>query len=224
MKYFIANWKARKNLSQLDTWIKIFTEAINENSQLSLKLAENQIRIIICPPFSLLSTLKNNLPKIPNIFLGAQDISQFDEGNFTGEITAKNLRELAKYTIIGHSERRKYFNEDGNILTQKILMAKKYSLEPIFCLRDEKDLLPENPHLIAYEPVAAIGTGQNESPEKVLSMKKRLNLPDKNVFIYGGSVDENNVQEYLNTKEINGFLIGSASLDPQQFYEIIKLA
>ena len=224
MKYFIANWKAKKNLSQIDDWIKIFSEEINENPQLLLKLANNQIKIIICPPFSLLFPLKNKLPKIPNLFLGSQDVSQFDEGSFTGEITAKNLVDFVNYTIIGHSERRKFFNETKEILVKKTALAKKYHLDPIFCIRDHRDFIPEDCQIIAYEPVAAIGTGQNEPPEKVVVMKKKLKLPQKNVFIYGGSVDENNAQSYLNTNEIDGFLIGSASLDPQQFYEIIKLA
>jgi len=223
MKYFIANWKAKKNLSQIDDWVKIFSEEINENPQLLLKLTNNQIKIIICPPFSLLSSLKNKLPKIPNLFLGSQDVSQFDEGSFTGEITAKNLADFVNYTIIGHSERRKFLNETKELLVKKTSMAKRYHLEPIFCIRDNKDFIPTDCQLIAYEPVAAIGTGQNEPPERVISLKKKLKLPQKNVFIYGGSVDENNAQSYLSTNEIDGFLIGSASLDPQQFYEIIKL-
>lgn len=223
MKYFIANWKARKNLLQINDWLKIFTEEVNQNPQLLLKLTNSQVRIILCPPFPLLIQVKNNLPDLPNIFVGSQDLSQFDEGSYTGEVNAKALTDFARYSIIGHSERRKYFQENDSLLAKKLQMAQQYNIEPIYCIRDEKDFLPHDSKLIAYEPIAAIGTGQNEAPEKVVEMKKRLKMSPSQIFIYGGSVDEKNAQAYLNTKEIDGFLIGTASLNPKQFYKIVRL-
>ena len=223
MKYFIANWKARISSIQLIDWLKIFSEEVNQNPQLLLKLTNGQIRIIVCPPFPLLEQIKNNLPNIPNFFIGAQDLSQFDTGSYTGEVTAKTLADFVRYAIIGHSERRQLFHENEAILAKKYQLAKQANIEPIYCLRDENDAISADCKLIAYEPVAAIGTGQNEAPEKVTAMKKKLSLPEKCSFIYGGSVDENNAQEYLATQEIDGFLIGSASLNPKQFYEIVKI-
>jgi len=223
MKYFIANWKARMHFDQISDWMKIFTEEVNQNPQLLLKLADNQIRIIICPPFPLLMQVKNNLPAVPNIFCGSQDLSQFDEGSYTGEVTTGSLTSLINYAIIGHSERRKYFHENDALLIKKFQMAKRYDIEPIYCIRNTTDTIPIDCKLIAYEPVSAIGTGQNEALEKVIAVKHQLKLSSSQIFIYGGSVDEKNAQEYLNSKEINGFLIGTASLNPRQFYEIVKL-
>ena len=90
--------------------------------------------------------------------------------------------------------------------------------------RDEKDPIPNGVKIVAYEPVAAIGTGQNESPEQTVAMKKKMNLPKDCIFIYGGSVNEKNAGEYFATGEIDGFLIGKSCLDPKQFIEIARAA
>jgi len=222
MLYFIANWKANLSLNQLINWNKIFFEKITQNQELLLQLANNQIKIILCPPFPFLIPLKNQLPSLPNLDLGAQDISRFETGSYTGEVTAQSLATIVKYVIIGHSERRQYFKETTTILKKKYFMALKYAIEPILCLRNLKDPVFANCRFLAYEPVKAIGTGKNESPLQVVAFKNHLKLSPKTTFIYGGSVDENNLLSYLNTQTINGFLIGKASLDPYQFYEIIK--
>lgn len=215
MKYFVANWKANKNLDEALRWIDIFAKQLPE---------KNGAKIIICPPFQLLYSLAEKIKKLKNIYLGAQDISAFNNGNFTGEVTAKMLKNLIQYSIIGHSERRKYFSETDKEIEKKVIQAKKNQIEPILCVRDEKDKIFPQVKIVAYEPVFAIGTGINESPEKVLFMKKRLNLKSNTIFLYGGSVNEVNIKKYLSTNEIDGFLIGAASLDPIRFSHIIKLA
>ena len=224
MHYFIANWKARLTLTQIQDWLQVFSTEIKANHQLLHKLDTNLIQIVICPPFPFLAIVKEKLPALPHIMLGSQDLSQFDNGNYTGETTGRMLADFIQYAIIGHSERRQYLHEDENNLAQKYQQATNNKIKPVFCIRNEQDLIPDNCQFVAYEPVAAIGTGVNEDPEKVILMKKKLNLSAATAFIYGGSVNDKNIPTYLNTQVINGFLIGKASLDPQQFITIIQQA
>ena len=211
MKYIIGNWKANKNIKEVEEWANTFIMHYRPS---------DQITIGICPPSPFLQVLRDRLEKMQNVFVGAQTISSHESGSFTGEITAKSLAGMVRYTIVGHSERRKHFLETDSDLSAKVAMAKKYDIEPIYCIRDEKDPIPDGVRFVAYEPVAAIGTGQNESLDKVLEMKMKLKLPQNCVFIYGGSVNENNVNEYAASPEIHGFLIGKASLDPVSFLSI----
>ena len=213
MKYVIGNWKANKNHTESANWIETFQGEFSPNEQVTL---------VICPPFPFLSLVRNALKGFPQVFIGAQNVSLFEEGSYTGEVTAKTLKEIVSFAIIGHSERRKNFHETDEELTRKVQLAKKYNLEPIYCVRDEKDPIPAGVTFVAYEPVAAIGTGQNEPPEKVIEMKKKMHLPDNCVFIYGGSVNETNISSYLQTGEIDGFLVGKASLDAHQFLAMAK--
>lgn len=214
MKYFIANWKANKNLVQANQWLDEF---------LTFTPTDKSVRIVICPPFSLLYPVKEKISKFSNIYLGAQDLSQYEEGSFTGEVTVKTLSGLVDYAIIGHSERRKYFAEKYDLLLKKTNLAKKYDIEPVFCIRDEKDQIPEGVEIVAYEPLNAIGTGQNEPVERVLEMKKKLQLTYQISFLYGGSLDKNNATAYLKSGDINGLLIGGSSLNPSEFYDIVNL-
>lgn len=213
MFYLIANWKANKNLSEALQWANFFKKNY---------FSSKNVKIIICPPLPLIYPLKENLKKLPNLYLGTQDLSFYEEGSYTGEVTAKTLGKLVDYAIIGHSERRIYFNETEEILEKKINLAIKYNIEPILCVRNISDKIFSNIKFIAYEPPSAIGTGKNEDIKKVIEIKEKLKLNQKFVFIYGGSVNESNIDEYLNSKKINGLLIGSASLDPKDFINIFN--
>ncbi len=217
MKYIIANWKANKNYTEAEEWINSFLKHdfahVKKNTQ-----------IVICPPSPFIPLLNSKIKNHPFIKIGAQDVSCFEKGSYTGEITAKNLSGLITYVIIGHSERRKFFRETNQAFFQKHSLAKKYNITPIFCLRSIRDKIPPRVDFIAYEPIAAIGTGKNESLEQILSTKKKLELGNKIKFIYGGSVNENNASYYLKNDEIDGMLIGGASLDPEKFYKIIVQA
>ncbi len=215
MKYFIANWKANKNIQETEDWINSFISKIDPKNE--------NIRIIICPPYPLITVLKNKVQDMTNIRIGSQDISTFEEGSYTGEVTAKTLVGLVDYSIIGHSERRKNFGEIHEVLFKKVELAKKYSIEPIFCIRDESDPIPGGVKFVAYEPVHAIGTGANEPADKTIVMKKKLNLDKNKIFIYGGSVSDKNAHEYLKTTEIDGFLVGKVSLDPERFANLVNL-
>lgn len=218
MKYFIANWKANKNLNETQEWVNEF---------LKHELTGNEIKIIICPPFPLIVPLKKMVEGNTNITVGCQDISFFEGGIHTGEVTAHNLETLAEYAIIGHSERKKYFHETDLDVFKKYEIARKYNIEPIFCVAQVQTPYPESLHFLCYEPSQAISTGDgrgnSESLESILNAKQQLKVPKEMVFIYGGSVNKDNAPKYLRHKEIDGFLIGGASLDPDHFYQIISL-
>lgn len=220
MKYLIANWKSTKSVELALLWVKEFNALISNSITVQKQLKENQLKIIICPSFQLLYPVKEKIYKNKNIVLGAQNVSFFDQGNYTGEVSAQNLKGLVDYSLVGHSERRKYFKEKDNEIDQKVLLLKDYSIEPILCVRNEKDLIPNNVRFIAYEPVYAIGTGKNESLENILNAKNKLRVNKDTIFIYGGSVNIENINQYLESSEINGFLVGNASKDPISFFEM----
>jgi len=214
MKYFIANWKANNNLTETENWIAEF---------LKLYQPHEDKTVIICPPFPFITILNQKINQTKHLKVGCQDLSTVEDGPYTGEVTAKSLAGLADYAIIGHSERRQKFNELDTAITKKINLAKKYQIEPILCIGDEKDWLANDQiKFVAYEPVYAIGSGYNEPVEKVVKLKNRLNLNPDTVFLYGGSVNEKNAYNYLKNEQINGLLIGSASLNPIGFYKIIS--
>lgn len=220
MKYIIANWKANKNINDAHFWVDSFLK--NDFSKI-----EEKATIIICPPYPLIPIIREKAVSFPFIKIGGQDISVFEWGPFTGEVTAKTLFQLVDYTIIGHSERRKYFREDDQTLFKKFSLAKKYYIIPLFCVRNENDFIPENTDFVVYEPETAIsngtGYGANEKIENVLLMKTKLIKNSNQKFIYGGSVNEKNASTYLNHPEIDGVMVGGASLDPSRFFQIISV-
>ncbi len=225
MKYLVANWKANKNLNQAELWTEEFNQLIKSNKKVLAELEKNKLTIIICPAFHLIYPVKQKLIKLPNIFLGAQDVSFFERGSYTGEVSASALIGLVDYAIIGHSERRRYFKENNATIDQKTVLAMDNDIEPILCIRDNHDLIPNKVKLVAYEPIYAIGhaigTGGNEPVNKVLQMKQSLHLDSDVKFLYGGSANENNASSYIKTGQIDGFLIGTASKDPVSFYNTI---
>jgi len=212
MKYFIANWKANKNLAEAIKWLDTF---------LTFPISSDYSKVVICPPHPLLYPVKEKIKNAKNIYLGAQDLSSFGEGSYTGEVSAKTLSGMVDYVIIGHSERRKNFNENDELLLKKTHLAKQFRIEPIFCVRDENDKIPQEVQFIAYEPIFAIGSGDNQPVQKVLEVKQKLQLPKQSFFLYGGSANKNNASSYLASPEINGFLVGTASLDPLEFYRTL---
>lgn len=221
MKYIIANWKANKNQEEAENWVREFADLLKNDQETSRKIKSKEIEVIIAPGFHLLKTVKDLLP--PEISLSAQDVSFYERGSYTGEVPASTLSDLVKYTILGHSERRKYFHETANIIDQKADLAKNNDIEPILCLRNNKDLIPNNVFYVAYEPVEAIGSGNNTSLDEVLATKKLFPFNSGSKFFYGGSVDENNIQDYLKSDEINGFLVGTASNRAETFYKMCAL-
>lgn len=188
-------------------------------------------QIIICPSFTLLDELakiiKQSNPSI-KIELGAQDISPFDEGPYTGEQSGGQIAEFVKYVIVGHSERRINFGETDEQVKDKVAIARKYQLEPIFCVQGKDTPVPAGVHIVAYEPPSAISTGTVGEPatpqvaEDVAFFYKH----ERHILyvLYGGSVDPSNVHQYTSLPSIDGVLIGGASLDPVSFSQIIQKA
>lgn len=222
MKYIIANWKANKTLAEAENWIETFIAILNSNEKIKNSLINDKLTVIIAPPYPFIITLKDKLNGQKNILIGSQDLSEIEEGSYTGEVTAKTLSSLVDYAIIGHSERRANFNETEERIEKKIGLAKKYGIEPVLCIRNNNDHVYDHAKFIAYEPPASIGNGNNEDVSKVIDMKKRLSLKEDVRFIYGASVNDENCQEYLKSNEIDGLLVGTASKDPNSFCSILE--
>ena len=216
----VANLKSYKTENEAKEWLESF-KRINESGQ----NLDNK-DIIICPPFQLLFMFSsyardNSLP----IKIGAQNVSPFDEGAYTGEINAKQIKEFAEFVLIGHSERRNNFGETDDMLSKKTELSLKYGLTPIFLVQGIDTLIPQGVEVIAYEPIFAIGSGNPDTPEnagKVISAIKGRNNAYK--ILYGGSVTSENVKNFTSMPTINGVLVGGASLDPQEFIKIIQNA
>ncbi len=217
--YIIANWKSNKTESEAKDWLHKFSIF---NFQFSISGKE----IIICPPFTLLPILKSYILNHKlNIKLGAQNISPFSEGAYTGEINAKQIKELADYVIIGHSERRKNFLENDEMLERKVNLAKANNLISIFCIQSRNTFVPKNTDIVLYEPIEAIGTGIPDNPRNANEVAEftKSNNPVK-VVLYGGSVNPGNVSSFTAMPHIDGVGVGTASLGVLEFLEIIKNA
>lgn len=238
-KYTIANWK----MNGLNNSIKLVKSIENHIK----KTKHSKSKIIICPPFTLLS----NFTKIEKkISFGGQDCHYLNNGAFTGSISASMLKSIGcKYVIIGHSERRQYQNELSKELNLKIKSALASNLKVIYCIgekfseikRRNKILaaqinsLPTNFKfkniIIAYEPVWAIGTGKVPSLNQINNIHSKIRLllakkighnnSNKISILYGGSVNAQNASEILNLSQVDGVLVGGASLKVPDFSKII---
>lgn len=218
--FIVANLKSYETEIEAKKWLEVFKNIKNLKEDFSLK------EIIICPPFTLLEHFKEFFKSNEiKVLLGAQNLSPFNEGAYTGEINAKQIKEFADYVLIGHSERRKNFNETEGVLFEKVKLALDYDLKPIYIIQDKEDKIPQGVEIIAYEPIQAIGSGQPDSPENadtvaysVKSKFGRLNI------LYGGSVTSQNVKAFTEKPNISGVLVGGGSLDPEEFINISKNA
>ncbi|MGH7203545.1 MAG: triose-phosphate isomerase family protein, partial [Candidatus Levyibacteriota bacterium] len=159
-------------------------------------------------------------------YIGAQDISPFASGAYTGEVNANQIKEFAQYAIIGHSERRKYFREDDEMLIKKVRMALAEGIIPIFCVASADTFIPEGVELVAYEPLFAIGSGKADTPEDAEEIARAIKEKNADVktVIYGGSVNPENVHSFTSMPSVDGVLPGGASLDTQKFTQLITNA
>lgn len=216
--YIIANWKSHKTESEAKEWYRIFVDSL-ENTNIENK------EIIICPPFILLPLLKSLITDSNSfIKLGAQDVSPFEQGAYTGEVNAAQIKEYADYVIIGHSERRNNFQEDDKLLEEKVKQANKANLSVIYCIQGKDTSVPENISLVAYEPVFAIGSGHPDTPENAEDVAQAKKQRYAYTLIYGGSVSPQNVAGFINMTNIEGVLVGTDCLKPEIFAEIVKNA
>lgn len=215
-RFIVANWKSNKLQSEAIDWLNYLENFLSEDDKV----------VVVCPPFTLLSTLKNvteekNIP----LLLGAQDVSPFETGAYTGEVAATQIKEFADYVIIGHSERRQNFAETDDMLVKKVQRAIAVGLRVIFCVQDKDTLIPEGVEIVAYEPVFAIGSGTPDTPENAEEVarfiKEQRNIP---VVLYGGSVTPENIKAFVTQPSINGVLVGGASLESESFLGLIHNA
>lgn len=215
------------------------------------------VAIAVCPPFTALESLAR-LVRNSNIQLGAQNMHQVVSGAYTGEISANMLRNLfCSFVILGHSERRTQFGENDSIVNDKVKAALDNNLSPILCVGEsleEKEqgkteekiehqvragLISINPRLadkiiVAYEPIWAIGTGRNATPELAQVSHKRIRIILSCIFsdsianrvriLYGGSMKPQNASSFFLQPDIDGGLIGGASLNSRDFIRIVQIA
>ncbi len=235
-KIIAGNWKMNLSLEESHTLCK------------ALDAIKSTHEIIIFPPFVWLNQMTNSTK---NIAIGAQNCAAFDNGAYTGEVSAKMIAQTkASYVLIGHSERRKYFNEKNASLILKVKQALAHNLNIVFCFGEDleqrkkgeeknivkeqvldvlKDIDPQNYNkiILAYEPIWAIGTGQTATVEQIEAIHthiKNVCKEDLNhVFkiLYGGSCKPSNATQILSTKNVDGVLVGGASLQYDSFHSII---
>lgn len=210
------------------------------------------IEKVICPPFVSLAAVRD-LIKGSSVKLGAQDVFYEEKGAFTGEISPLMLADLCDYVIIGHSERRQYFNETVEMIDKKVKAALQVGLKPILCIGERleeneagkteevltRQLMASSDRLyylgglvIAYEPVWAIGTGKSATGEEankttgfirqMVSHQHGNGIADSVRILYGGSVTADNIAEFMAQPEIDGALVGGASLKADDFLRIAK--
>lgn len=240
---YIANWKMHGNPRDI--------ESINPIIKLSKQIKYRNIKIVYCPPYTLLDLMKTKV-KNSKVSVGAQSChSNSEYGPFTGSINSKMLKSIgAKYVIIGHSENRNVGDNDFEI-NKKIKSALKENLKIILCigetLQERRQKITNkvlkkqikkslskikkfNNIVFAYEPRWSIGTGlipnKKNLTKNIEDIKKILISTNKNLknakILYGGSVNPNNVKEFVKIKDINGLLVGGASLNSKKFIDIIK--
>ncbi len=216
--FIIGNWKSNKTINEAVVWFQDF-HALWKKYPFNYQ----KVRIILCPGYIHLSTLKSliELAHLP-LILSAQNISPYANGAYTGEVSAEMLKNLVEYSLIGHSERRKYFHESVGNLSLKADQAKVNGIEPIFCVQDEKMQIPKNCKIIGYEPVWAIGTGKPDSPENASRVAGIIKSKSKDIktVIYGGSVNAENISQYIHMSNIDGVLPGGASLTAKAFFSL----
>lgn len=211
--YLVANWKSNKTVEEAQNWIL----------QLKFSKKSDNLTIILCAPYTILAVLKYAIgqSQLP-ISLGAQTVSSFPNGAYTGEISAQMLKGLVEHVIIGHSERRKYFNENDTMLFEKTGQAKLANMKIIYCVENWNMFIPPGVSKIAYEPVTAIGSGKAEDPNTAEDVCRRLKEKHRGIpILYGGSVTSENIVMFLKQPSIDGALVGGASLDALQFAHLV---
>jgi len=246
-KIVAGNWKMNKSFPDAEELIAEIADKLE-----SMDTVHQDV--ILCPPYVYLE-MATDIAEDSVFGVGAQNINENDEGAYTGEISGIMLASMeVEYCIIGHSERRKYYREDHLLLAKKLDAALRNGIRPIFCCGE---VLPEREagkhfevvrkqldeslfHLtdeqfeqviVAYEPVWAIGTGVNATPQQAQEMhayiRKEIanrygeNLASETSILYGGSCNSSNACELFSQEDVDGGLIGGASLKAEEFMKIV---
>lgn len=243
-----GNWKSNELFSQADELINDIAEGLRE-------FDNTDVDVIVCPPFPYLE-LVGDASEDVEFFVGAQNVSKFDNGAFTGEVSAKMLQSMnIDYCIVGHSERRKYFNETNQDVAEKVNKLLEADINPIVCVGESLEQREAGTHfelirsqvseglfhldceqikrtMIAYEPVWAIGTGKTATKEQaqevhafiraMLAEKYSDDVAQEVSILYGGSCNAKNARELFAQTDVDGGLIGGASLKAADFIEIAR--
>ena len=243
-----GNWKMNKTFEEADELLFSIAEPLQ-------KLNLDSTQVILCPPV-LYAEMFTDVALENNFSVGAQNCSNQESGAYTGEISAAMLKSMdIEFCLVGHSERRKYFNENSKMLAEKVDILLDNAISPIFCCGEVLEDREANNHfdvvgkqlfeglfhlsadeldnvVIAYEPVWAIGTGKTASPEQAQEMhafirnliakKYNQEVADNTTILYGGSCNAKNAKELFALKDVDGGLIGGASLKAEDFLSIIK--
>ncbi|MCU0373630.1 MAG: triose-phosphate isomerase [Ignavibacteria bacterium] len=249
-KFVAGNWKMNKNIAEAADLMK----EIKENLKYGVS---EKVETVICPPYLSLQTA-GEIFAGSKIGYGAQNMHSKDDGAFTGEISGRMLKDAGcRYVILGHSERRQFFNETNHLINLKVIKALESGLFPILCVGETLEQREEEIHkkivdeqvtlclkgvseadaekiIIAYEPVWAIGTGKTATSEQAEEMHVEIRNSIANLYnisiagniriLYGGSVNDANAKELFSMPDIDGGLIGGASLKAAGFIKIIESA
>ncbi len=250
-KIIAGNWKMNMSFAEADDLLALILKEIESND-----IPENA-DVIVCPP-ALYLELATDIASGKQLFVGAQNVSAYEKGAYTGEISASMLKSVeVDYCIVGHSERRHLFHEEDADLALKVKMLLANDIVPIFCCGELLDDREDDMHMdvvsnqleqglfhleeeefqkviIAYEPVWAIGTGKTASPEQAQEMhafiralvakKYSKETADECHILYGGSCNAANAKELFGQADVDGGLIGGASLKAADFSAIIRSA
>src|SRR3990167_7859975 len=229
----VANFKAHKNWDEMESWI----------DQVGSSVRDFAGPVIICPSYPILASASSKLNpptggQNSKLKLGAQDISKFEEGPYTGEVSASQLAKICQYAIVGHSERRKYFAEGDGDVIQKVDLLLKSEITPILCVSDLKQLdayvnegktVVDNAQKIifVYEPPSAISKDRDYRPEDPQVADQNAaeisRIFNQNVLtLYGGSINPENIKAFLSKENIAGGLVGQACLDADTFLQLIS--
>ncbi len=241
----IANWKMNIPSGGISDWIQ--NEMVSNNDEVDFNNKSSHFKFMgIAPPISHLTELKN----LFNFgFLGAQDISKFNDGSRTGDISADMVIEKGcSFSILGHSERREFYNETNSIVSEKLRLCLEKDIMPVVCIGESLEdndagktldilemqlkeiftsISTKNTVVIAYEPVWAIGSGKLPSADEVDNIHQHIKDIVQSVadieavkVIYGGSINCENAKSFFQQKNIDGALIGGASLNGKDFLDI----
>lgn len=241
----IGNWKMNGSLIENEKLLKTITTSL---------IFSEKVNVVVCPPFVYMTQVSQLLSQ-SKIKLGAQNVSAFEHGAYTGEISVAMLNELnCSYVLLGHSERRSIYHESNTQVADKFSAAVGAKITPVLCVgetltqrqNDETFLIISaqiktvieqvgiqafSQAVIAYEPVWAIGTGETASPEQVQTIHSKIRnqlaeydvtVAKKISIIYGGSVNENNAKALFAQQDVDGALVGGASLNAASFINICQ--
>ena len=248
-KIVAGNWKMNKSYEEG----KALAEEV---VQLAKAETDSNVTVVVCTPFIHLANVAGFTEGIDNVFIGAQNCSNQASGAYTGEISVSMLESVGvQYVIIGHSERREYFNENNEELAEKTNLALKQGLTPIFCCGESLFTRENEQHfdfvcdqlteslfhlseedfskvVIAYEPIWAIGTGKTASSAQAQEMHAKIrahiekkygaDIANATTILYGGSCKPSNAPELFACPDVDGGLIGGASLNARDFIDITK--